>query len=945
MKKLFFIFSFSLLIISPLAMFSQGTVKGKITDNESGEGMLQARIIVLGTQTGALTDFDGNFEFEVDQKPPFTLRVTYVSYDTLDYVVETFDKNHKLKMRKKEVTTGVVEIIGQSITEKDKKNPLTVESMGTAAIKEVAGPDFYASLGNLKGVDLTSASLGFKIINTRGFNSTSPVRSLQIIDGVDNQSPGLNFSLGNFLGASDLDVQRVDLVVGASSAFYGPNAFNGVISMTTKSPYDHPGLSIQGKVGERNLVQGAVRYAKVFYNDEDEAKFAFKINGFFLRADDWEATNLDPTPQSLVGLDNPGGYDAVNRYGDENITSANEATSISQLVAFPGLGVFHRDGYEEQDIVDYNTENLKLGASVHYRFTDSLEFIAASNFGTGTTVYQGDNRYSLKDILFFQHRVELKAKDKGFIRAYMTHEDAGKSYDAVFTAFLLNDAAVGDADWGRNYRNYWTRFVNNRVQNLPGMPPPPGVGQPYDTVAHFNTLAQFPDSLLAWHQETRDSINAGWTSLTGIREEARFEPGTERFDSLFNQITTRTSFTEGGTRFFDKSKLYHVHGEYKFTPEFMDITVGANYRLYTPNSNGTIFQEFQVIETEPFQYDTISTPITNWEVGSYIGFQKKLLDDNLKLNLTARVDKNQNFNFLVSPAASAVYNADENNILRLSFSSAIRNPTLAEQYLNYNVGRAILLGNVTGIDSLVTIPSLIDFFSEQVYDNLEWFDVPPIRPEKVRSVEVGYRGTLFEQLYLDASYYFSYYKDFIGFKIGGIIDYNSTFNRATLEQVYRVAANADDAVTTQGFSIGANWYFKDYYALTGNYSWNRLNKLGTDDPIIPAFNTPEHKFNIGISGRNIRIKLGEEKELKDWGFNVNYKWVEGFQFEGSPQFTGFVPTYSLLDAQINKTVPKIHTTFKLGSSNLISKKQLQVYGGPYIGRMAYLSVTVDLNDL
>lgn len=940
MKRLLLFLSLSLLLLAPFSLFSQGTVKGKITDSESGEGMLQARIVVVGTQTGALTDFDGNFEFKVPKNPPFTLRVTYVSYDTLDYEVSTFDKNHKLKMKKKEVTTNVVEIIGQSITEKDKKNPLTVESLGTAAIKEVAGPDFYASLGNLKGVDLTSASLGFKIINTRGFNSTSPVRSLQIIDGVDNQSPGLNFSLGNFLGASDLDVQRVDLVVGASSAFYGPNAFNGVISMTTKSPFDHPGLSVQGKIGERNLVQGAVRYAHIFYNKEDEPKFAFKVNGFFMRADDWEATNLDPTPQSEVGLLNPGDYDAVNRYGDENITNANDATSLSQQVNFPGLGIFHRTGYEERNIVDYGTENVKLGASMHYRFTDSLEFIAASNFGTGTTVYQGDNRYSLKDILFFQHRVELKATDKGFIRAYMTHEDAGKSYDGVFTAFLLNEASRSDAEWGRDYRNYWTFNINNRVRNLPGMP---AFAFPYDYDRADSVLAANQDSLIAWHQEVRDTINAGWTNLGLV--DARYEPGTARYDSLLNDITSKTSFTEGGTRLYDRSKLYHVHAEYKFTPAFMDITVGANGRLYTPDSDGTIFQEFVVTEPEPFQYDTLLTPITNWEVGSYIGFEKKFIDERLKVNLTARVDKNQNFKPLVSPAASAVFNANQNHILRLSFSSAIRNPTLTEQYLNYNVGRAILLGNVNGIDSLVTIPSLITFFSEQVFDSLQWFDVPPIRPEKVRSIELGYRGTLWDQVYVDASYYFSYYKDFLGFKVGGVIDYNSTFNRATLEQVYRVAANADDAVTTQGFSIGANWYFKDYYALTGNYSWNRLNKLGTDDPIIPAFNTPEHKFNLGISGRNIRIKLGEEKELKDWGFNVNYKWVEGFQFEGSPQFTGFVPTYSLLDAQINKTIPKIHTTFKLGGSNLISKKQLQVYGGPYIGRMVYFQATVELGDL
>src|SRR5439155_2603751 len=144
-----------------------------------------------------------------------------------------------------------VEISGSRISEKQKEAPLTVESIDRIGIKECAQTSFYEALGTLKGVDLTSASLGFTIINTRGFNSTSPVRSLQIIDGVDNQAPGLNFSLGNFLGASELDVLKLELVAGASSAYYGPNAFNGVINILARSPFLKPGLEVMSKIVER----------------------------------------------------------------------------------------------------------------------------------------------------------------------------------------------------------------------------------------------------------------------------------------------------------------------------------------------------------------------------------------------------------------------------------------------------------------------------------------------------------------------------------------------------------------------------------------------------------------------------------------------------------------------------------------------------------------------
>ena len=142
-------------------------------------------------------------------------------------------------------------------------------------------------------------------------------------------------------------------------------------------------------------------------------------------------------------------------------------------------------------------------------------------------------------------------------------------------------------------------------------------------------------------------------------------------------------------------------------------------------------------------------------------------------------------------------------------------------------------------------------------------------------------------------------------------------------------------MTTQGFSVGANYYIKRY-TLAGNYTWNVLNS-GADDPIIPAYNTPEHKYNLSISGRDLNWKLGKGR----CGYTLAYKWVEGFLFEGSPQFTGRIPSYSLVDAQTSWTSADTHWTVKLGSSNLLNQAVVQVYGGPAVGRLTYLSLTWD----
>lgn len=957
------------LLLATGHLYSQ-EVSGTIKDSKSGEPLFAASVVITGTTVGATTDFDGKFKFNAGQEPPFSLTVSYIGYLKKEIEVTSLSAPIKIDLETDAVMLKSVEIVESRISEKQQESALTVESMDIIAIKATPAANFYEGLGNLKGVDLTSASIGFKVINTRGFNSTSPVRSLQIIDGVDNQSPGLNFSLGNFLGASELDVLKVDIIQGASSAFYGPNAFNGVISMTTKSPFVKPGTSFQYKIGERGLHEVALRHAHVFKNKSGEDKFAYKINLYYLQARDWEATDYTPVDDSPVPENNPGGYDAVNVYGDEDLAGGNDFSGVDNLRSYPGLGVYYRSGYREKDLVDYNSKNLKAGLAFHYKIKPEVEAILSSNFGTGTTVYQGENRFSLKNILFFQNRLEFKQKDKWFFRMYATNEDAGDSYDVVLTAFKMLNSRRPLENYYTDYSNYWNTNIKPKAEALENYPQFV-FGQPIDSVGIWNVLEANHDSLVVWHQQTSTAVD----TTSSLQGEAYAQPGTQEFKDLLKAYTSRiytdNTISQGGTRFYDKSALYHAHGEYNYDLDLGEwakakFTIGANGRLYMPDSRGTIFDEMvlthdtvpDAMNADSAIVDTTFNQITNWEVGAYLGMEWKFFQDRLKATVAVRLDKNQNFPFLVSPAASLVYSPVKEHTIRLSFSSAIRNPTLSDQYLNYDVGRAILIGNLQGYEDLVTVESFLDYLdSGGDLAVLDSFDVAPIVPEKVKTGEIGYRGFLGGHVYLDASYYISYYTDFIGYKLGIESDINPVTGFPENTKAVRIAANSQNNVITQGFSVGVNYFFQNKYTLSGNYSWNQLTRIGDPDPLIPAFNTPEHKFNVGISGRDLKLR-----KYGAMGFGLTYKWIHGFLFEGSPQFTGQIPSYDMVGAQITYTMPKTPLTFKVGVSNLFgiiplfedgtaserfenafNNENVQVFGGPAIGRMTYFSVLFELN--
>ena len=234
------------LVAGPFSsLLAQQVIKGSVRDLDASIPLIGATIVISGTTEGVTSDLDGDFRLETDRTFPLDIVISFMGYQAQTITVKSEAQRLKIDLTASATSLDAFEVVDYRVSEKQRQEPLTVERMDVIAIKETPSDNFYDGLALLKGVDITAASLGFKVINTRGFNSTSPVRSLQLIDGMDNQSPGLNFSLGNFLGSSDLDVMSVDIVAGASSPVLtdtaNPGKLNGSLVVILITPLNAPG--------------------------------------------------------------------------------------------------------------------------------------------------------------------------------------------------------------------------------------------------------------------------------------------------------------------------------------------------------------------------------------------------------------------------------------------------------------------------------------------------------------------------------------------------------------------------------------------------------------------------------------------------------------------------------------------------------------------------------
>jgi len=284
---------FAFLLIGA-AGFSQTVVKGTVVDQDN-QPVPTANVVIVGKAVGTVADFDGNFTLETSEVPPFTLKVTSLGYS--DGTAEVTSNNQTLTIVLNEAQTQLDEIVvsASRTPERIFESPVSVERFGIKEIKTTTAASFYGGLQNLKGVDINTNSLTFQSINTRGFATFANTRFLQLVDGMDNSAPGLNFVLGNLVGMSELEVNSVEILPGASSALYGAGAFNGILFMTSKDPWLYQGISAYAKTGitsqeaagDNNYYDFGIRASHAFSD-----KLAVKANFSFLKGEDWHAANL-----------------------------------------------------------------------------------------------------------------------------------------------------------------------------------------------------------------------------------------------------------------------------------------------------------------------------------------------------------------------------------------------------------------------------------------------------------------------------------------------------------------------------------------------------------------------------------------------------------------------------------------------------------------------------
>ena len=941
MKKIYLI---ALLFFIGLKISNaQISISGNLKDEATNEPLIGASILVKGTVAGTVTNSKGEFLIKTTMALPVVLKISLIGYETKEITYST-STAIMIKLKEENRTLEQVNITANRVEESITKSPVTVEKLSAKQIQNSPSADVYSALQNIKGIDLLTQSLGFKSVNIRGFGANNNNRFVQLTDGMDNRSPGLGFGFGNVAGISDIDIESIEILPGAASALYGPDALQGIMITKSKSAFEYQGLTAQAKFGFNNVGKSyinaqfysdvAFRFAKQLGN-----RFAFKVNFQRLKGTDFIADDysdrshrgrpgffVDDATNKTVNLgfvpnNDPNAnlqYDGVNIYGDDfnNGGAYSYPTNFAGNAALAGKTVT-RTGYSEYDLLQNKGDvfSNRANISLYYKISEKVELNFGWYYGDGNLIRTAGFREYFPGYYRNQFRLELKG-DEFFVRAYTTSQTA-EGYNLGNLATRILSTTKTTANWSNDFA---TAFTGN-------------------------------------------NISAARAFADGNKPMAGSDEFNRKRDLLINTNNNVAipSLGVNGVRFLDNSSLTHAEGMYNFKkllPKNLEIVTGASFRNYAMLTKGTLFptkrngDEFTI--NEYGWYTQVSPTI---KLGEDITF---------KPVVALRYDKNQYFEGGFTPRASAVFSIGQHNF-RGSWQSAFRNPSPNQLLADGKTGEVggsneALTGADVYNNPIYTEASVNAYRkSASVSDLVKYVPQPQnFTTEKIKTWEIGYKTLLANKLYIDAFYFNSKYSDFIATQnyiqsqTNNTADLLNPSNGAT----YQVNFNNYNEIFVKGWGFGVDYVLGKGYTLSANYA-NQIGLITAKDNSgnirKDAFGTEiiERKMSnpeVAKLGRNFfispenryNITLANQRVTKMIGMNITYRWTDMMWVEqGTTQGDIWLPSWNTLDAAISIKLPKYKSSLKIGGSNILNKYYSQGYGLANIGGLYYLSINFD----
>ncbi|MFT4680977.1 MAG: iron complex outermembrane receptor protein [Granulosicoccus sp.] len=915
-KKLSIIHIVFVILLACLNSFGQTIIEGSVTDAFNNERLIGVEVRVIGSSQVVQTNIDGRFLISLDLNEAKTLNIHIKGYQRQHITVieparlsVALERIYSQGFRKlKETGVGESELLDAGYG---------IDHVSGQEILEMPNGLGVDGLNNFHSMFAARPEDRMMIWDFRGFASTEFSRAIHATDGINISIPDLGSSIGSMTTPTEIDIASIELRSSPASTLMGSGAYSGVVAYSTKTPWQQRGLTVSARGATGSEFDLQARFAQLL---DKKQRFGIKITGQFNRLDANTGTNK--------GFNIYGNLNHKFEYDEATISTKFGLTPVQNSLAKQYINWVKnegknaslkeqsivRAGFLEDEVAKQQMRILKLNGALYFKINPAIQLNYNYRMSYGSGIYQADSRFNLSNFIWQQH--SLKAKGKQWeINAHGSFSHSGNSYNINGTANLINEAGS-------------SAFLKNQL------------------LAYLDTMDQLSSGFT--HSVSDQQVNTAFDYAQETGNSGWYVHGTNRFDSISEAIQNSTIQTELSSLKL-RSSSQGIKGKYLFDLKWMSVLVGMNFKRESPGSEGG------------FYLDSIGN-LSFVEVGGIALLSSNFFREKLNIKLGNRVTKNELFNTQMSPTGSISYRF-KNRFVWAGFQSGFRNPNYWELFRDTYNGAKWQVGNSQGyqnrliesdIEKVQTLLSqalsgtnwpsqCTDGDLECLYrwaaDSLASVTLKSLQPERVNSIELGYRSVILKNLFLDVVAHYSIHTDRIHYTSISQLAHSDlahaveSINMDSSISTMSVPVNATEPLYTMGGSLNLTYHFSDRVWANANYTYSKLLTDNHESLITAGFNVPDHRFNLGLRLRRI---------WKGLGFSANFRLNDSFTWQsraGSIE----VPWTSILDAQLSYQIPKLHSTFRVGGSNILNTPYINVAGGSTLANTFYASILFDLS--
>ena len=422
-------------------------VRGTVND-ESGEPIIGASVKEVGSNTGAVTDLNGNFTVSAPSNGQ--LEISYVGYRTQKVSISG-QTNITVSLVEDAQSLDDVVVIGYGTQKKKLVTGATVQVKGEEIAKLNTTNALEAMQSSTPGVQITSSSTqpgkGYKVY-IRGIGTIGDSQPLYVIDGVAG---------GNLDGINPNDIESIDVLKdAASAAIYGSRAANGVILVTTK----------QGKAGKIEIsYNGAFGWSNVYKRPQmlNAQQFMTIMDEYSFNTSGKKVNFTDYVPQAIVdkvaggweGTDWWGAFDnknALQQNHSVTLTGGSDRSKFAMSYTYTGNeGVMGADqaSYYKRHTIRINSDHVLLKA----------QDFDAITIGENISIGYNKNHDLAEDGMYWSY-IHSLLQTNPLVPMY---DDNGELYDWVRYGNQYDE--TGAPIPGTKWNDYW---FNNPYEGLAG---------------------------------------------------------------------------------------------------------------------------------------------------------------------------------------------------------------------------------------------------------------------------------------------------------------------------------------------------------------------------------------------------------------------------------------------------------------------------------------------